>query len=192
MKNFLKKLKDKKGMSTLEFVICLMIFLTVFTFLTDLFLILYKQYVVTSAASEISRQIGTQGGIATKIPENYPGSNGNYLTYAELNKWIESINNSFFLEDDEMYCNITYYKDPADPNSAVTINPKITTNTIYLPYGSYVAITIYYPQQWTFTSTLSGFNQDTDDFGNSKKSTFSVTKEYVTDYVSWIPEDYKY
>ena len=29
-----------------------------------------------------------------------------------------------------------------------------------------------------------------DDFGNSKKSTFSVTKEYVTDYVSWVPEDY--
>lgn len=192
MKNFFKKIKEKKGMSTLEFVICLMIFLTVFTFLTDLFLILYKQYVVTSAASEISRQIGTQGGIATKKPENYPGSDGNYLTYKELNNWIASLNDSFFLEDDSIYCNITYYKDPADPSSAVTINPKTANNTIYLPYGSYVAITIYYPQQWTFTATLTGFNQDSDDFGSSKKSTFSITKEYVTDYVSWVPEDYSY
>ena len=192
MKNFLKKIKDKKGMSTLEFVICLMIFLTVFTFLTDLFLILYKQYVVTSAASEISRQVGIQGGIATKKPENYPGSDGNYLTYKELNNWISGLNDAFFLEDDSIFCEITYYPNPADASSAVTINPKTDNNTIYLPYGSYVSVTIYYPQQWTFTSTLTGFNQDTDDFGPSKKSTFSVTKEYVTDYVSWVPEDYSY
>lgn len=191
MKNFLKKIKkDKKGMSTLEFVICLMLFLFVFTFFADMFLILYKQYVVTSAASEISRQIGTQGGIATHIPENYPGSEKNYLTYNELNKWIDSLNKSFFLENDEIYCTISYYSNPANPNSEVVLNPKINTNSIYLPYGSYIVVTIYYPQQWTFVSTLTGFMDSGDDFGNSKKSTFSVTKEYVTDYVSWVPEDY--
>lgn len=191
MRNFLKKLKkDKKGMSTLEFVICLMLFITVFTFLADMFLILYKQYVVTSAASEISRQIGTQGGIAMNTPENYPGGENNYLTYSELNKWIDSLNEDFFLEDDEIYCKISYYSDPADPNSEKELNPKANTNPIYLPYGSYISVTVYYPQQWTFVSTLTGFMDSDDDFGESKKSTFEVTKAYVTDYVSWVPEDY--
>lgn len=191
MKKILKKLKkDKKGMSTLEFVICLMLFLTIFTFLTDFFLILYKQYVVTSAASEISRQIGTQGGIATKMPENYPGYEKNYLTYNELNKWIDSLNEAFFVEDDSIYCEISYYSDPANPNSAVILNPKNNTEAIYLPYGSYISVTIYYPQQWTYVSTLTGFMESSDDFGPSQKSKFSVTKEYVTDYVSWVPEDY--
>lgn len=191
MKNFLKKIKkDKKGMSTLEFVICLMLFITVFTFLADMFLILYKQYVVTSAASEISRQIGTQGGIATHIPENYPGDEKNYLTYSELNKWIESLNESFFLENDKIYCTISYYTDPSNPNSEVVLNPKTNAESIYLPYGSYIAVTLYYPQQWTFVSTLTGFMDSGDDFGSSNKSVFTVTKEYVTDYVSWVPEEY--
>lgn len=191
MKNFLKKIKkNKKGMSTLEFVICLMLFITVFTFLADMFLILYKQYVVTSAASEISRQIGTQGGIATHIPENYPGDEKNYLTYNELNKWIESLNKSFFLENDKISCTISYYTDPANPNSEVVLNPKTNAEPIYLPYGSYIAITLYYPQQWTFVSTLTGFMDSGDDFGSSNKSVFTVTKEYVTDYVSWVPEEY--
>lgn len=191
MKNFLKKIKkNKKGMSTLEFVICLMLFITVFTFLADMFLILYKQYVVTSAASEISRQIGTQGGIATHIPENYPGDEKNYLTYSELNKWIESLNKSFFLENDKISCTISYYTDPANPNSEVVLNPKTNAEPIYLPYGSYIAITLYYPQQWTFVSTLTGFMDSDDDFGSSNKSVFTVTKEYVTDYVSWVPEEY--
>lgn len=182
--------KDKKGMSTLEFVICVMIFLTVFTFLADLFLILYKQYVVTSAVSEISRQIGIQGGIATARPDNYPGGEDNYLTYSELNNWIEGLNKAFFVENDEIFCEIAYFSDPADASSVVILNPKINTNPIYLPYGSYVSVTIYYPQSWTYVSSLTGFNQDSDDWGDAKKSCFSVTKAYVTDYVSWVPEDY--
>lgn len=190
VKDWKVKLKDKKGMSTLEFVICLMLFLTVFTFLADLFLILYKQYVVTSAATSISRQIGTQGGIATEMPENYPGNESNYLTYSELNAWIKDLNDAYFLEDDDIYCIITYYADPADPSTAMAVDPKTETAAIYLPYGSYVSVSIYYPIQWTFVSTLSSFNEDTDDFGNSQKSRFCVTKAYVTDYVSWVPEDY--
>lgn len=191
MKQKIKNIrKNKKGMSTLEFVMCVMIFLTVFTFLADMFLILYKQYVVTSACSEISRQIGIQGGIATTKPENYPGDNDNYLTYSELNSWINSLNEAFFVEDDEVFCEIEYFSDPGDPTSGIVLNPKQNTEPIYLPYGSYVSVTIYYPQSWTYVATLTGFNESKDSWGDKKKSCFSVTKEYVTDYVSWVPEDY--
>lgn len=182
MKKFLKKLSEKKGMGTLEFVICLMLFLIIFTFLADMFLILYKQYVTTSACSEIVRQIGIQGGISPQCPENYPGLEKNYLTYNELNNWIKDLNDSFFVEDDSIYCEIAYYEDPTNPNSKKIINPKNSVDTIYLPYGSYISVTVYYPQTWSFWASLTG--------GLLHGSTFSVTKEFVTDYVSWTDDGY--
>lgn len=179
---FKRKFLDKKGMSTLEFAICLMMFIIIFTFLADVFLIIYKQYAVTSATSEISRQIGVQGGIAPQIPENYPGLEKNYLSYKELNKWVSDINNSYFKEDGEAYVLITYYKDPNDPTTKVTIDPRTANEAIYLPYGSYLSVTTYYPVRWTYW--LSWFG------GDDGENMASVTKDYITEYVSWVPEDY--
>lgn len=175
------KLKEKKGMSTLEFVICFMLFLTVFNFLADMMLICYKQYVVTSACTEMVRQIGTQGGISNTVPINYPGLDRNYLTYKEINAWIDDLNSTYYLEADEVYAEISYYTDPGNPDSMVTYNTKDTKTTLYLPYGSYVSLTVYYPVNWQYISIASG---------KDVRSMFSVTKEYVTDYVSWVPEDY--
>ena len=129
--------------------------------------------------------IAVQGGIANECPENYPGSNDNYLSYKGLNRWITDLNNDFFLEEDTIKATLTYYHPNSDGKTTeIKYDLSNSTKNIVLPYGSYVTLTISYPQTWSLWSSLIGTEKHT--------STMSVTKPAVTDYISYTDKNYEY
>lgn len=91
-----EKIKNNKGMSTIEFAISLMVFLLLFSFIADLFIITYRQYMVTEQTTRITRQIAKQSGVEASTPYNFPGGDGNYYTtgelYAVLRKQLRKLN----------------------------------------------------------------------------------------------------
>ena len=84
-----QKLKEKTGMSTLEFVICMLIFIMVTAFIIDLFIVSYKHYEVSSHCTKTARVLAIQGGLGNVKPQNYPGDNANYMTNREFKTYLD-------------------------------------------------------------------------------------------------------
>ena len=86
------KLKCKKGMSTILFVISLLVFIMLFSFVFDLFLITYRQYEVSQKTTMIVRQLAKQSGVSYKTPLNFPGGSKAYMS---SQKMIDSFDKTF-------------------------------------------------------------------------------------------------
>lgn len=84
LNNIRKTLANKKGMSTIEFAISLLVFIMLFSFVFDLFLITYKQYAIAEQTTQMARQIAKQSGVEASTPYNFPGGDENYYTTTEL------------------------------------------------------------------------------------------------------------
>lgn len=89
LNNIKKKLANRKGMSTIEFAISLMVFIMLFSYVFDLCLITYKQYAVAEQATQMARQIAKQSGVEKTTPYNFPGKGDNYYTMPELYNIME-------------------------------------------------------------------------------------------------------
>jgi 23S rRNA (adenine2503-C2)-methyltransferase len=86
-----QKIQDKKGMSTLEFVICMLIFVMVTAFIVDLFIVTYKHYEVSANCTKAARVLAIQGGLDNELPENYPGGASNYMTNREFKTYLDEL-----------------------------------------------------------------------------------------------------
>lgn len=75
-KNELKKKKSKKGVSTLEYIGYILIFVLMFGFFLDIFQITLQHVEATRAAQTITRQVSVQGGFS-----HTPEGNDIYNTY---------------------------------------------------------------------------------------------------------------
>lgn len=78
------KLKSKNGMSTIEIVIGMMIFLIALSFLTDLLILLWKFNVLAQTTTQVARISGIQGGVLSAAPPYWPGGNSNYVSISEM------------------------------------------------------------------------------------------------------------
>lgn len=87
------KINNKKGSGLLEFAICLLIFILVFGFIFDLFLISVKQHYITKETNRLVRVIGQQGGIE-KVP---PAGSANNREYYNANEFYNDLN-SYMLD----------------------------------------------------------------------------------------------
>lgn len=90
------KLKNKNGMSTIEIVIGMMIFLITLSFLTDLLILLWKFNVIAQTTTQVARLVSVQGGATNYPPTSWPGGSNNYTTISELN---ESVSRKFETAD---------------------------------------------------------------------------------------------
>lgn len=79
------KLKNKKGLSTLEIVIGVFIFIIVLCFLMDLLILNWKFSVIAQTNTQVARIASIQGGVLNSPPQAWPGGNSNYITISELN-----------------------------------------------------------------------------------------------------------
>lgn len=82
------KLKNKKGISTIEIVIGVLIFIVVLCFMMDLLILMWKFSVIAQTNTEVARIAGIQGGFLNTPPHAYPGGNKNYITISELDAML--------------------------------------------------------------------------------------------------------
>lgn len=89
MQKSIYKLKEKKGVSTIEIVIGMLIFLIALCFLTDLLMLLWKFSVIGHTTTQVARLTGIQGGALTSSPPSWPGGNANYTTISDVQGIVE-------------------------------------------------------------------------------------------------------
>lgn len=81
LKENIKKLKEKKGMNTIETVIIVVIILLCIMTMLDLMEVTQKMSATTSAVNYVTRLIGRQGGISNSVPDNFSSyGKGSYVT----------------------------------------------------------------------------------------------------------------
>lgn len=195
LKRIIEKVKDKKGSSTLEFVICMLIFVMVTAFIVDLFIVSYKHYVVSANCTKAVRVLAIQGGISNDIPDNYPGGELNYMNNTEFRKYLNELANTVQGNPGSMKVYLDFSYIDIDDNVIEKKDLLIyefnhdksgkITKTYYpqnflLPYGSFITLRIEYTYQFFYTNIW---------FNSEKHSKFNSSKSSVTEYVSY---DYAY
>lgn len=186
-----QKLKDKKGASTIEFVLCMLIFVMVTAFIIDLFIVSYKHYMVSANCTQAARVISIQGGLSNACPDNYPGGNPNYMTNREFRNYLNELAEEIQGDTGEFKVYIDYsYIDNYDnviEKTGILVyhyknnkNGNVTKNyypqDFLLPYGSFITLRVEYTYEFFYTNI---WNDAEDRF------LFHSSKSYVTEYVSY-------
>jgi hypothetical protein len=83
--------KNKKGVTAIEMVIGVMIFILLISFMMDVLILFWKFSVVSQTTTQIARITGLQGGALRRsdIPDDWPDKSG-YLDIEELNDIIDN------------------------------------------------------------------------------------------------------
>ena len=173
-----KKLKETKGISSLEFVIGFLIFVILFSFLFDFFFIAYRQHQVSRLTTDITREIAIQSGIKNKTPTNYPGGDKNYITTAEAYDTISKYMNAIGVKD---YTVTVSLKDRNSSTS--TAKTFILTRDIggyNTDYRGEVSVSINYKFKWGLWRSFVPTIQE-----GERTVTRTAFGEYKHDYSSW-------
>lgn len=95
------RLKNKKGMNTIETVIIVIILLLCILTMLDLMETTQKMSSTTSAVNYVTRLVGRQGGISNSTPENFSSyGHGSYVTSeAACNILNQSLQKAFSITD---------------------------------------------------------------------------------------------
>lgn len=174
--NFMQKLirgaKDKKGVSSLEIVIGLLIFLIVFCFLLDLLILIWKFSVIAQTNTQVARIAGIQGGASTSPPAGYPGGSSNYITITELNKIVRDKFDSAGIKSTEWEARVGNGRIGRSGNT-----------TAYHDYKDDFTVEITVDYRWDFMSNILP--------GNLRQTIVSkrpAMSEWKYNYDSWIGE----
>lgn len=177
--NIKAKLKDKKGISTLEFVICFLTFILFFSFIFDLFMFSFRQFTISRRANEIIRILSNQSGVLATVPPSYPGGDKNYMNstelYNELNKSLSGLG----ISSSDWKATVTV-KDKNAVNNAkksITLAPG---KSIQSDYRDYIEFNIDYVYTWGLWSQLIPGTLKTNV--NINRNGFC---EYKYDYNTW-------
>lgn len=94
MLNFIiKKLKEKKGLNSIEMVIGSLVVITLFAGMTDFIKIHNKMQSVSSSISYVSKIVANQGCLTNNPESSYINSNGTkyyYIDYIKNKKYVDS------------------------------------------------------------------------------------------------------
>lgn len=190
-----QKIQDKKGMSTLEFVICMLIFVMVTAFIVDLFIVTYKHYEVSANCTKAARVLAIQGGLDNELPENYPGGASNYMTNREFKTYLDELATQVQgdVGDFKVYIGYSYIDNydnvitqenkliyTFSHKSDGTVSKTYFPQRFLLPYGSVIDLTFEYTYEFWYT------NRWFEDIARYK---FHSNKSIVSEYVSY---DYGY
>lgn len=175
MKKF-NHIKNTKGASSIEFVISLFVFIMLFSFMFDLFLLAYKQYSVSKEANSIIRILSIQSGTLPSTPLNFPGGNNNYLTTIEMNNRIKDKFNGIGITD---YTVKVKAEDKSLPSGerVMTLPSLVGIKT---DYRDYIKLEITYNYKWGLWSQF--IPGDLEGKMNVSRTGFS---EYKFDNTDW-------
>lgn len=83
--------KKKKGLSSLEFVISILIFMLLFAPFIDIVVIGVKFGASTQAVQHVTRIVGVQGGMLSSAPTGYPGGATSYNTGSQVDNQVTNM-----------------------------------------------------------------------------------------------------
>lgn len=131
--------KNKKGMTSIEIVLSVLIVIMMIAGFVDLTVILRRGNVATTNTAYISRVVGNQGGLQISEIDNF---NGRYVGSSEVYRNVKRSMNSSGISDDEWTA--TIYGVPLTPE----------TNIPVFEYGTKIPITVDVEYEWSFTSNF--------------------------------------
>lgn len=142
MKRFVNKWtrpEKKKGMTSIEIVLSVLLILIAISGFVDLTNIIRRGTAVSASTAYVSRVVGNQGGIQTKQIKNFSGRYvGSNELYSNIKRTMES---SGIPEED---WTVRVY--------GVTLTP--TTNLAVYDYGTSIPITVTVDYEWGFTQNF--------------------------------------
>lgn len=182
-KNIKDKIKNKKGLSTIEWVICMLIFLMFVSFLFDLFFISYKQFRVSAEGTNLMRVISNQSGIEDNTPYNYPGGDENYLTVDEAYDRLNETFKGLGISEDDWEMEVSMRDKTLATIEDTTVIIEQGASGIKGDYRDYVTLKITFKYKWGLWSQMV----PTDITGTIvvKRHGFAEWKE---DYNTWVGE----
>ena len=127
----------KKGMTTLEIVIGMLICIMMLCGLMDVTNILQKTTALSSVNAYVSRVVADQGGVDTKEINNFAGD---YITSAQVYSNVKKIMNNSGVEDEDWGVYI----------GQVRLSPATKTGPV--EYGSTVNVRVVVNYKWDLTS----------------------------------------
>lgn len=140
IKNINQKL-NKKGSSTIEIVIGLMMFILVLGFLLDLIMLTWKFNVIGQTNTQIARIASIQGGVQTSAPYSYPGGDSNYVNIYQMQSIIKDKFDSSGIEPNNWTANIgngkisssyAYPSSPYDYKTSFNTSISVTYTWEYM------------------------------------------------------------
>lgn len=147
MKNINKKIKNKKGLNTLQTVIISIVILICAGFFIDLINITEKQQAVSMTSTFVSRIISKQGGVRTATPNEFKESD-DYVNSVELYNKVKKVMNNADIPDTDWTLQV---KTPLD--GLVTI--KGNTNLALADIGSSMEVILTVNYKWELASKLT-------------------------------------
>lgn len=154
IKNLKNKIKEKKGMSTIEWAICIFIFIMLVSFLFDLYFISYKQFRVSAEASNLMRVISNQSGIEENTPYNYPGGDENYLTVDEAYDRLDNAFKGLGISESDWDMQVSMRDKASATVEDKTVSIKKGESGIKGDYRDYVSLNIVFKYKWGLWSQM--------------------------------------
>ena len=148
-----KKLKEKRGLNSIELAMIVFLTLMVVCLLIDVTNIKKKHDAVSVSANYVARTIGKQGGVAKSKPLHYPGE---YITSQQLYTNVKENLNDAGISDDMWSITIK-----APSQGKVKLSPN--TNLRVVDYGQEMNVTLDIDYEWKMASkflpiTMKGNN----------------------------------
>lgn len=164
---------NKKGSSTIEIVIGLMMFVLVLGFLLDLIMLTWKFNVVGQTNTQIARIASIQGGVLSSAPYSYPGGDANYINIYQMKNIVEDKFQSAGISPN----NWTVYIG----NGRITSSSAIPSSQYDYKQDFNTSITVTYT--WEYMSKMLPGN-----FTQTITSKRPAMSEWKYNYDSWIGE----
>lgn len=168
IKNQRKRMKEKDGIWTIEFVIAVLITLMVLCALLDILILSWRFAVISQTTNHLARTIALQGGVERSVPQGYPGGDDVYLTTSEL-------------EDD--VARMLEYSDIELEDYNIKINGVPFGQNVRVDYRGDIIVEMEVKYEWAFLSNFIPGNLSHSV--HSKRATIS---EYKYHYEDWIGE----
>lgn len=172
-----KTLKNKKGSISINYLVSFLIFLVVVSFMFDMFVLSYKQFMINKECTAISNQIGHQSGIMNTTPFNFPGGDESYVTVKELYDNVDSFMRRFEVKDWSVEIS-----SEGKENHYLLLDPS--SSGFNCDYGDYILVKINYNYKWNLWSNVISRNLESSYVMKS-----NATGEYLHDFSGLKNED---
>ena len=169
----LKKIKSKKGGSTVEFVINITIYLLLFAFGVEMIFISYKYMMVSHYSNEVARTLAVQGGVCINAPTGYQGGNSEYKNIDKLLKEKDELAKMIWAASDDLNVTINVNKGGGN-KEARTLNER---RDIKINYLETFEVVVQYKPKFMVIGNFVNIVED-----SVMKKTRTGMSEYLYDY----------
>lgn len=141
-------LKNKKGFITIEYVMSLLIFVLLFSFVFDLTLLTVQRNRATNILQSMVRVVQVQSGLETSTPANFPSIGNSYLTTSTFIANSKTLFSDVGINPDTVKIELSGTLSNGNPVST-ELSP---TTTIQLKYKTPFTVRLTYDHSFSIWS----------------------------------------